>query len=162
MRSPRNARDRAHPRSRGENLVTASLEASCDGSSPLTRGKQSLLFVKLTNKGLIPAHAGKTKPTSGQFLDPGAHPRSRGENWGWSAVGVSLPGSSPLTRGKPTSTRRFSAGRGLIPAHAGKTRGRTQPKLSSRAHPRSRGENSSPTGGTMRQRGSSPLTRGKP
>ena len=52
-------------------------------------------------------------------------------------------------------------GRGLIPAHAGKTsRPRIKPSMT-RAHPRSRGENCAGTSVTGSTAGSSPLTRGK-
>ena len=51
---------RAHPRSRGENRAFDVLAVGRMGSSPLTRGKLSLLSVLLHARGLIPAHAGKT------------------------------------------------------------------------------------------------------
>ena len=51
-------------------------------------------------------------------------------------------GSSPLTRGKPQGDRAVAGCPGLIPAHAGKTRGAT--------------------GASWPPAGSSPLTRGKP
>ena len=51
----------------------------------------------------------------------GAHPRSRGENllvaWGM----PSMPGSSPLTRGKRPHEPGGQRLTRLIPAHAGKT-----------------------------------------
>ena len=52
--------DRAHPRSRGENLIWSLPDATAGGSSPLTRGKLTLCRLGTPNKGLIPAHAGKT------------------------------------------------------------------------------------------------------
>ena len=57
---------------------------------------------------------------------------------------------------------RPSAGSGLIPAHAGKTRGKTKAVVRTGAHPRSRGENAMKEGTGASARGSSPLTRGKP
>ena len=53
------------------------------------------------------------------------------------------------------------AARGLIPAHAGKTLRRLVLHLIDRAHPRSRGENSTPCAHVVARYGSSPLTRGK-
>ena len=50
---------------------------------------------------------------------------------------------------------------GLIPAHAGKTRMRLRSRAGRRAHPRSRGENSTVAPLTSSVMGSSPLTRGK-
>ena len=52
--------DRAHPRSRGENLIWSLPDATAGGSSPLTRGKRRRGSRRLRNCGLIPAHAGKT------------------------------------------------------------------------------------------------------
>ena len=70
-------------------------------------------------------------------------------------------GSSPLTRGKPTTGTSRSSKPGLIPAHAGKT-ARSQPQRPRcRAHPRSRGENSTLLALSTWTDGSSPLTRGK-
>ena len=50
---------------------------------------------------------------------------------------------------------------GLIPAHAGKTLGRTITGFRRRAHPRSRGENCAKSALVSTSDGSSPLTRGK-
>ena len=49
----------------------------------------------------------------------------------------------------------------LIPAHAGKTPQRLRPSGAPRAHPRSRGENTSQLAANSVDGGSSPLTRGK-
>ena len=90
-----------------------------------------------------------------------AHPRSRGENRMIAGAGVLVLGSSPLTRGKQSRSSSTDAALGLIPAHAGKTGCSSARGSSRRAHPRSRGENT--TVGTMPGAGpgSSPLTRGK-
>ena len=113
----------------------------CWGSSPLTRGKPGWQSFCHVNYGLIPAHAGKTRRAA---TTPGitqAHPRSRGENDPGSTQPERLMGSSPLTRGKPTSASRPLLGHGLIPAHAGKTHDRHGVLACEGAHPRSRGEN---------------------
>ena len=52
----------------------------------------------------------------------GAHPRSRGENFGSRGIVVDTLGSSPLTRGKLVASSSTPMVGGLIPAHAGKTR----------------------------------------
>ena len=91
----------AHPRSRGENTSRTLSRSSGPGSSPLTRGKHSRRRAQLFDRGLIPAHAGKTFGGSLSSLPMTAHPRSRGENF-FSVVSVIVvSGSSPLTRGKP-------------------------------------------------------------
>ena len=51
---------RAHPRSRGENVRPFADVAAFAGSSPLTRGKPTILITVSVFIGLIPAHAGKT------------------------------------------------------------------------------------------------------
>ena len=96
----------AHPRSRGENFACGAAITKNVGSSPLTRGKPSIPRTGRIAAGLIPAHAGKTSPhPPGRWARP-AHPRSRGEN---ASVFLGIAwsvGSSPLTRGKPSLTRR--------------------------------------------------------
>ena len=72
-----------------------------------------------------------------------------------------MRGSSPLTRGKPPLMPSQMVDQWLIPAHAGKTRPRSRRYGTSRAHPRSRGENWLSAPLRVVQEGSSPLTRGK-
>ena len=91
---------RAHPRSRGENKVTAGLSVGRVGSSPLTRGKPQLPEGAARSVRLIPAHAGKTRGVSTARHPLTAHPRSRGENPGVTMHALRHRGSSPLTRGK--------------------------------------------------------------
>ena len=90
-----------------------------------------------------------------------AHPRSRGENTEADEDSRALWGSSPLTRGKREQRAARRVLRGLIPAHAGKTIGSVSRSSSSRAHPRSRGENLHQARLPGQKMGSSPLTRGK-
>ena len=90
-----------------------------------------------------------------------AHPRSRGENSTAATSLWRLLGSSPLTRGKRRHDYSTRSMPGLIPAHAGKTREISPCPPSSRAHPRSRGENDHEEAVDADQDGSSPLTRGK-
>ena len=51
---------RAHPRSRGENFRYHNDSRDAGGSSPLTRGKHLRGLADAPQRGLIPAHAGKT------------------------------------------------------------------------------------------------------
>ena len=131
------------------------------GSSPLTRGKLATLGYSTAWRGLIPAHAGKTRrfPTPSPWL--WAHPRSRGENSDDTAARQPNEGSSPLTRGKHVECEQIPRLQGPIPAHAGKTCRSRQVQPGVSAHPRSRGENGGDTGKTNTTDGSSPLTRGK-
>ena len=155
------ARLRAHPRSRGENPVSAATNAFAAGSSPLTRGKRIERREVVVRLGLIPAHAGKTTIANELLSAAGAHPRSRGENPSRRFSRLSPAGSSPLTRGKPYQALRTQSNKGLIPAHAGKTSRAGRKADTRRAHPRSRGENPLFEGIGSGLAGSSPLTRGK-
>ena len=151
----------AHPRSRGENTVAASRSATALGSSPLTRGKHRRTSRARGGCGLIPAHAGKTLGQASGAHVARAHPRSRGENRQSLSSRRDQEGSSPLTRGKRRTFAPRQRGRGLIPAHAGKTPPRKPPWTSTWAHPRSRGENRAFAALETAILGSSPLTRGK-
>ena len=131
----RNRRGRAHPHSRGENASFGRGTPLATGSSPLTRGKQAASRGCCATARLIPAHTGKTPPSTG---------------------------SSPLTRGKLRRNRNPVRRARLIPAHAGKTCSAPQRSSIGTAHPRSRGENLSALIDGSGQKGSSPLTRGKP
>ena len=92
--------ERAHPRSRGENLSPDDQALADSGSSPLTRGKPGDRPAREDSEGLIPAHAGKTADETNIRRYYEAHPRSRGENMGPNLAKAWLKGSSPLTRGK--------------------------------------------------------------
>ena len=141
QRSQRSQEPWAHPRSRGENNRRSRERAYRRGSSPLTRGKPAGWQTPAIHTGLIPAHAGKTGRVANPSYPHGAHPRSRGENRRTRSAGPAGVGSSPLTRGKHLDTRAVGDLRGLIPAHAGKTKSSVPASPEQRAHPRSRGEN---------------------
>ena len=153
---------RAHPRSRGENYVRPVSAASASGSSPLTRGKLPRPRRGHRRRGLIPAHAGKTCIVNIFKNTHWAHPRSRGENLSSQSTCEGALGSSPLTRGKQAAHDGLQDDLGLIPAHAGKTKGRRLSGRGMGAHPRSRGENYISLRLNGHRGGSSPLTRGKP
>ena len=153
---------KAHPRSRGENTHARARLTHAHGSSPLTRGKRLHPSRIARERGLIPAHAGKTPRVRPTRIPRPAHPRSRGENVRRPSSSSSWVGSSPLTRGKQDQGRRCKARQRLIPAHAGKTPRRTGTAPGYPAHPRSRGENDNQHARELRVLGSSPLTRGKP
>ena len=107
--SASHAAPRAHPRSRGENLIPLIKPSMIDGSSPLTRGKRAQVGRHRVSGGLIPAHAGKTAHDVIRLSRHTAHPRSRGENQCTSTKEVLTTGSSPLTRGKHFPTCAFTA-----------------------------------------------------
>ncbi len=68
----------AHPRSRGADLEQVEIIESESGSSPLARGRQTMIVCAPGRVGLIPARAGQTGRRRSPRLADGAHPRSRG------------------------------------------------------------------------------------
>ena len=154
-------RCRAHPRSCGENVPEVPHALEDEGSSPLMRGKRSILFEDVETPGLIPAHAGKTSTPTSKPLALRAHPRSCGENDEKPTLPAPPTGSSPLMRGKQHGDYDARIRSRLIPAHAGKTLWRGLGRLRWGAHPRSCGENRDFEAHFDRGQGSSPLTRGK-
>ena len=74
----------------------------------------------------------------------------------------STTGSSPLARGTRLGLVGCDCARRLIPARAGNTAFVSMSRMMVSAHPRSRGEHSSPHSEATRAVGSSPLARGTP
>ena len=130
-------------------------------SSPLTRGKLAARQRRVPQAGFIPAHAGKTRWLRARSPPKRAHSRSRGENVDWFRSYLLPVGSSPLTQGKRCPRQHPWRPTGLIPAHAGKTSAISRVARADKAHPRSRGENSTEGVSMSAVTGSSPLTRGK-
>ena len=125
------------------------------------RGKPFIDSLHGHERGLIPAHAGKTIRKMLTLRVGTAHPRACGENALKTGKGLDTKGSSPRMRGKPRRLRTSRAGRGLIPAHAGKTPTTRATKSSNRAHPRACGENVVSVDYKQVNDGSSPRMRGK-
>ena len=154
-------RSRAHPRSHGENPFDTETEIVPGGSSPLTRGNIDLWAQIYLLDGSSPLTRGKPHSQTRSRLGQRAHPRSRGENGKLIRQMSKFEGSSPLTRGKRVYQADERQRPGLIPAHAGKTVPSGWSTPIGEAHPRSRGENASPSVSGSMILGSSPLTRGK-
>ena len=131
----------AHPRACGENSSAPSPPASALGSSPRVRGKLVHARQLRTDRGLIPARAGKTPPGRATARARPAHPRACGENRWWSCSMHSFTGSSPRVRGKPRRVAQAVVRARLIPARAGKTPCVEAAPGLPRAHPRACGEN---------------------
>ena len=149
-----------HPRSRGEYWLRLDPFLVLAGSSPLSRGILGKRGRNLRTERIIPALAGNTAWSALVKVISPDHPRSRGEYKVWEAVGQTLDGSSPLSRGIRTPRRRGPsptriipalAGNtcqlgccvhwgGIIPALAGNTRSGSRIRSPVRDHPRSRGE----------------------
>ena len=115
---------RAHPRVCGENHWAASHASAARGSSPRVRGKSGHDGRRRHRRRLIPARAGKTALAAWCPTGARAHPRVCGENSWAGCSGSRSRGSSPRVRGKRDRVDEVSDSLGLIPACAGKTRGR--------------------------------------
>ena len=130
------------------------------GSSPLARGLPLSSLCSCAHNGIIPARAGFTDEALVGIRYSSDHPRSRGVyvvNW---LVYTAWPGSSPLARGLRREFQDCLRPRGIIPARAGFTPGRTSWSLCARDHPRSRGVYGLRPAAAEFMAGSSPLARG--
>ena len=132
------------------------------GSSPRMRGKRWRIATARRPRGLIPAHAGKTRRSARASRRWPAHPRACGENPVMRASSSPSSGSSPRMRGKRDANQVPGGHGGLIPAHAGKTFLSRSISRQSRAHPRACGENERLEYSVTVAIGSSPRMRGKP
>ena len=128
-----------HPRSRGVYSRGQGRRSACPGSSPLARGLLEPARRRHPRRGIIPARAGFTSPTTARSLLAGDHPRSRGVYLEAMVRAGVLPGSSPLARGLQPPGRGFGAAQGIIPARAGFTSATCGSPRTRRDHPRSRG-----------------------
>ena len=131
------------------------------GSSPRGRGKPCPAPHWSERTGLIPAWAGKTVFLAMDRDPSGAHPRVGGENGTHARGPLSVEGSSPRGRGKPSNPLGSLTPGRLIPAWAGKTSTPTSKPSAPRAHPRVGGENLIVDRPANPQAGSSPRGRGK-
>ena len=137
-----NTQGKAHPRAGGENTGTLVPGVQSFGSSPRGRGKPS-----------------RARIWSTAFA---AHPRAGGENTVAALALHGNAGSSPRGRGKLGRLNWSESEGRLIPARAGKTRGRRAQAAGSTAHPRAGGENPKTRSTPLLGPGSSPRGRGKP
>ena len=150
-----------HPRACGANVRCRLYHWRATGSSPRMRGKQIASIARLLSHRIIPAHAGQTLSTSGQFSVPTDHPRACGANVGKIFDWVHSPGSSPRMRGKPVTLSSVVGGFRIIPAHAGQTTKQNSRNISTQDHPRACGANILGGATGLHARGSSPRMRGK-
>ena len=151
-----------HPRTRGVYVARRLARELAGGSSPHTRGLLHRSSHRAVADGIIPAHAGFTRPGGGRHPDGADHPRTRGV-YAWAGrVSVRPPGSSPHTRGLRAG-RWAGVGRGgIIPAHAGFTSSSTSGIFGLQDHPRTRGVYVAAVAVPAFKLGSSPHTRGLP
>ncbi len=77
---PSSSTSSVHPRTRGEHRVSSPPARVSAGSSPHTRGTQTLLRLILQHRRFIPAHAGNTDSSHLRGAHKSVHPRTRGEH----------------------------------------------------------------------------------
>ena len=151
-----------HPRLRGELLRQLTVIFWSYGSSPLARGTQSNLFMRMRINRFIPACAGNSLGIFESHAKPAVHPRLRGELSIFSSQNTIRDGSSPLARGTRLCLKMCLPTIRFIPACAGNSpSGNKRPKRDA-VHPRLRGELNTYGNGYANDPGSSPLARGTP
>ena len=157
---PRRA-PRDHPRGCGEKQEARDLELNTPGSSPRVRGKAPSWSLLRFQGRIIPAGAGKSWSRRGLLGDGVDHPRGCGEKRSSARSRRARRGSSPRVRGKGGGGGLPRAGRGIIPAGAGKSTSPRHPRQTHRDHPRGCGEKHIPATPASDASGSSPRVRGK-
>ncbi len=151
---------RAHPRVCGATTVMRSPAVVPRGSSPRVRGDQRAGVRAHARDGLIPACAGRPLTLDESRLLVKAHPRVCGATARNAAATNPDRGSSPRVRGDHAHADDVRGARGLIPACAGRPRGRWRRRRCRRAHPRVCGATGMRPSSTRATWGSSPRVRG--
>ena len=149
-----------HPRIRGEHASVANRMSPVLGSSPHTRGALMFWTGGETERGIIPAYAGSTRPTRWMAKRWPDHPRIRGEHAPGARARRQRQGSSPHTRGAPKNVFKAIEQTRIIPAYAGSTGRYFLGVPPDGDHPRIRGEHAFHSFTTSYGPGSSPHTRG--
>ena len=125
------------------------------------RGKGAKKLNETGQKGITPAHAGKSRPPTHDQLGRQDHPRTCGEKPAARNLPHSPGGSPPHMRGKAQITCPPSTCLGITPAHAGKSCSFVQMAVLIRDHPRTCGEKWFAARLRERMPGSPPHMRGK-
>ena len=130
------------------------------GIIPAHAGSRAVPAGRHEPGGIIPAHAGLTKVSSHSNILSGDHPRACGAHLELAADSFAKQGSSPRMRGSHIVRYRIRTRVGIIPAHAGLTRGMSSRLAVCGDHPRACGAHTTISRGRSRPSGSSPRMRG--
>ena len=103
------------------------------------RGSQHYISRRVDEEGIIPAHAGLTRPCTHHFLSLWDHPRACGAHLPISTGETAGMGSSPRMRGSQLRIINGINETGIIPAHAGLTALTIAFSRSAKDHPRACG-----------------------
>ncbi len=129
-----------HPRTRGEHVRTKATKHASIGSSPHSRGTQSVGHGAGRRQRFIPALAGNTVRVPSLAPKFPVHPRTRGEHLDAAVDAAIHFGSSPHSRGTQTPQCDATPRRRFIPALAGNTSAPAKRRACQAVHPRTRGE----------------------
>ena len=151
---------RDHPRACGEHFRRVSAASTLQGSSPRMRGTPRHEAGVDLRAGIIPAHAGNTEYRHSLEYVHRDHPRACGEHGTQWKSSSFFRGSSPRMRGTLNSGVENKPPLGIIPAHAGNTRGYHDRRAAGRDHPRACGEHVISLFVASPKEGSSPRMRG--
>ena len=171
-----------HPRACGEKVSACVDSFLILGSPPRMRGKGFLCNPNQAPSGITPAHAGKSQKLLLKFEKKQDHPRACGEKARRSRALCLTSGSPPRMRGKEDLAEEEAKGKGITPAHAGKSiapilhlgaftgspprmRGKVNPitadKMIDRITPAHAGKSTASVGSHACELGSPPRMRGK-
>ena len=131
---------RDHPRTCGEKEAKTWPKESVWGSPPHMRGKGCRHSAMRLAAGITPAHAGKSDSKAVSVALRWDHPRTCGEKMRPAFAHIGCAGSPPHMRGKVHESHERAAGKGITPAHAGKSSPAIKSAALSRDHPRTCGE----------------------
>ena len=155
------AHGKDHPRPCGEKMSSAFCMISKYGSPPPMRGKALLDGFIGEDVGITPAHAGKSALRYSIVAKGSDHPRPCGEKPAASGRCAPRRGSPPPMRGKAGQRWQNWSRCRITPAHAGKSKLRSQKSCTNLDHPRPCGEKRYRNWRRRVPRGSPPPMRGK-
>ena len=124
------------------------------------RGSRCHQFGRRLLRGIIPAHAGLTARTWDSDRCRRDHPRACGAHISSRYSVSDFLGSSPRMRGSLSLPWALLMRLGIIPAHAGLTRGSAPARACAQDHPRACGAHGAASASRDASRGSSPRMRG--
>ena len=128
-----------HPRACGAHMDFWERQSLREGSSPRMRGSLLVDAPLDAERGIIPAHAGLTRPCDCPQLRVWDHPRACGAHCASASCLSRCSGSSPRMRGSQAHKERSYHRPGIIPAHAGLTPSHDISSPLGRDHPRACG-----------------------
>ena len=150
-----------HPRTRGDKFQSDGVTLRREGSPPHTRGQVAPIVTSVINTRITSAHAGTRLLSVVVTNADRDHPRTRGDKFSTVLKPSISSGSPPHTRGQDQRTDNRHLNKGITPAHAGTSAGKTLSAVQYWDHPRTRGDKRNDWGCYNCNGGSPPHTRGQ-